>query len=150
MDQNALAAGPHAQSVFASENSGNSNFIGYLGVADAGGFSTVSVNGGTVLTYNGVAPSTANINNGSYSFWSYEHMYYLSSGAGSISGTTLTFVNNLANNLAATYASYSSGGVAAPTGAAAGVILLPNKSAGAIASGNATRQIEGGIYSLNY
>lgn len=44
--------------------------VGYVGSAD---YSSAV---GTKLTYNGVAQSIANVQNGSYSFWSFEHLYY--------------------------------------------------------------------------
>jgi len=45
--------------------------IGYLGTSDA---ATAIGEGGTALTYNGVAESAANVENGLYTFWSYEHL----------------------------------------------------------------------------
>lgn len=132
----------------ATENTGKSYFIGYLGTADAGGLGTSgSVTNGVALTFNGVACSTANIQNGSYSFWSYEHMYYLPSGAtGSIVGTPAqTFVDNLAESVAGTYAEYDSGGNDAPNTDAAGVKLLASGTAGSL-----SRTVEGGGYTLTY
>jgi hypothetical protein len=35
----------------------------------------------TALTYNGVAYSKANIENGNYALWNFEHLYYLTNGA---------------------------------------------------------------------
>ncbi|MEI9898586.1 MAG: hypothetical protein WDN28_33210 [Chthoniobacter sp.] len=52
-------------------------FIGYLGTSDA------AVGGNAVqLSYNGVPFTEANVDNGKYSFWGYEHMFYLSSLGG--------------------------------------------------------------------
>lgn len=52
--------------------------IGYLGITDA---ATAVAGGGTALPYNGVAFSAAAVQNGTYSFWSYEHLYYRSTFA---------------------------------------------------------------------
>ena len=51
--------------------------IGYLGRSDA-----LTVTNGASLTYNGVAETSANIQNGTYTFWSYEHLMYKSSLSG--------------------------------------------------------------------
>jgi hypothetical protein len=49
----------------------NGSLISYLGVNDA-----ATVNGGAnTLLYNGVAYSPATVQNGQYSFWSYEHLF---------------------------------------------------------------------------
>ncbi len=61
--------------------------IGYLGRGDA-----LNVTNGVQLTYNGVADSDANIRQGTYTFWSYEHLMYKSS----LSGTKKTAADNLA------------------------------------------------------
>jgi ABC-type phosphate transport system substrate-binding protein len=45
--------------------------IGYSGISDANSF----ISGLTKLTYNGVESSTNNIANGSYTYWTYEHLY---------------------------------------------------------------------------
>lgn len=83
-------------------NATNSNnvlpgwLVTYLGINDAG-----SVNGGAnALTYNGVpylisnVQQTANVQQGLYSFWSYEHLFYRTAG-------TLANVVTIANGLAA-------------------------------------------------
>jgi hypothetical protein len=44
--------------------------ISYLGVADA---NTAVAGGATALTYNGIPFSVAAVQNGQYTFWSYEH-----------------------------------------------------------------------------
>jgi hypothetical protein len=50
-----------------------SNFlIGYSGISDANSF---TANGLKKLTYNGVDSTTNNIIEGSYSYWTYEHLY---------------------------------------------------------------------------
>lgn len=142
-EANIAGAGP-----FASQNSGKIFFIGYLGISDAGGYTT-TVHDGTTLTYNGVYPSTTAIQQGSYTFWSYEHMYYLSSAYGSataIGSAQKTFADTLANNLASTYVPYNSSGVADPTVAPTGVLLQPTSST----NGYFTRTVEGGILTLSH
>ncbi|MGI8437144.1 MAG: hypothetical protein ACR2NX_09610 [Chthoniobacterales bacterium] len=47
--------------------------VGYLGVED---FNAVVAGFGKKLTYDGVDFSIANVQNGNYTFWGYEHMYY--------------------------------------------------------------------------
>ncbi len=53
--------------------------IAYLGRSDAG---TAVGLGATALTYNGVADSNATIQQGQYTFWSYEHVLYKSTLSG--------------------------------------------------------------------
>jgi hypothetical protein len=64
--------------------------IGYLGISDAG-----NVTHGTVLAYNGVLYSATNVEQGVYSFWSYEHVYYRSN-YGTTSPNGKTVVDQLA------------------------------------------------------
>jgi len=129
----------------AGENTGKAFFIGYLGIADSGSFGNATkIIGGAALAYNGVTPSLAGINNGSYSFWSYEHMYYIGSGTHIVPGAIKTFADNLADSLANVYVSYGSGGVVTTT-SPAGVALLPQNTVGSV-----TRSVEGGGYTLNY
>ncbi|MGB8353937.1 MAG: hypothetical protein WCD79_08640 [Chthoniobacteraceae bacterium] len=52
-------------------------FVGYLSVGDAAGVAS----GNNALLYNGAACTAANIENGQYSFWSYEHMYWKTTNA---------------------------------------------------------------------
>jgi hypothetical protein len=66
-------------------------FVGYNGTADAS--STV---GGTSLSYNGVAYTPAAVRNGSYSLWSYAHLYYLASQT---SGNKLTALNLISDKV---------------------------------------------------
>jgi hypothetical protein len=51
--------------------------ISYLGVSDGNKITSGNAVNGTALTYNGVSFSTSNVANGNYSFWAYEHEYYL-------------------------------------------------------------------------
>ena len=141
---------------FAGENSGNTYFIGYLGISDAGNFvipaSTVpggsnspsGVVGGTSLSYNGVPYSSAAVLSGAYSFWSYEHMYYLASGGNKIAADRQGVADSLANSIASTFAAYNSSGNPGQANAA-GIILPVTNAAGSV-----TRSVEGGNFSLNY
>ena len=73
--------------------------IAYFGVNDANG-----VNGGANnLTYNGVAYSTAAIQEGRYSFWGYEHLMYRST----LSGNSKTVADQLATQIRTTDAAVS-------------------------------------------
>ena len=80
--------------------------IGYLGTSDA---TTAVTNGGQIIGYNGVNPSTAGtaladaIKGGSYHFWSYLHCMH-----GGLTGDKLTFYNTISNTLKTT----ASGGIA--------------------------------------
>ena len=153
VDQGSLA---NDGSGFAAENAGNSFFIGYLGISDAGNFVTPStstpggsnspssVTGGTSLSYNGVPYSTVNVQSGAYTFWSYEHMYYLGSGSNAITTAQKTVADTLANLISTTYANYNSSGNPGQANAA-GVLLLAHNTGGAV-----QRSVEGGILSLNY
>lgn len=55
---------------------GNTNVIGYLGVADA----TAIAASATAISYEGVPFSVANVQNGSYAMWGYEHFVNRTSG----------------------------------------------------------------------
>ena len=68
--------------------------VSYLGLADA---QTVITGGGSALTYNGVAQSTANVQNGAYSFWSYEHFNTLTTLAGVALTTAQAIATQLTN-----------------------------------------------------
>ena len=56
----------------------NSYSIGCLGLTDA---ANALANGCSLMTYNGYAFSEANIQNGQYTLWSYEHCYKNTNGA---------------------------------------------------------------------
>jgi hypothetical protein len=62
--------------------------IGYLGASDF-------ASSGVELTWNGVPYSTANIQNGSYSFWGYLHMNRMNS----LTGAALNFYNALKTDI---------------------------------------------------
>ncbi len=66
--------------------------VSYLGTADS---QTVTAGGGALLTYNGVANTTANVQNGAYTFWGYEHFNTLKT----LGGTGLTTANAIATQL---------------------------------------------------
>jgi hypothetical protein len=93
-----------------SENSGKIYFIGYLGWADGNGVDSLSTNTGPgqYLSYNGVAPTVANILNGQYSFWTYEHLYYLPSSTGApnavVSGGNQAIADGIADQIYTSYA----------------------------------------------
>ncbi len=48
---------------------------------------TATANGGKALTYNGVPFSVDAVENGQYTFWTYEHAYRLASVTGQAVGT---------------------------------------------------------------
>jgi hypothetical protein len=101
---------------------GNVYVIGYLAPTDATTAETTgtsaSNHGATPLTYNGVAYSQANVENGSYSLWGYEHSVYLTT----LGGDQQVAANNIADTVYLTTASYSSALVSSTTTAAAGII----------------------------
>ena len=66
--------------------------VTYLGVSD---FNAVSGAGAVALNYAGVAESQTAIEEGSYTFWGYEHLYYKSN----LSGIGLTFATSLTNQI---------------------------------------------------
>jgi len=68
------------------------SYVSYMSTGDA---ATLVTNGGATLTYNGVAYSLAAVQQGQYTLWSYEHLFYKSS----LAGTKLTFGDALANQL---------------------------------------------------
>jgi hypothetical protein len=65
------------------------NGVTYLGASDANNAQDIGTSatfdGGAgaarALTYNGIAPTLNNIKTGLYTFWGYEHIYYLASNA---------------------------------------------------------------------
>ena len=96
-------------------------FVGYLGWSDGYGLTSPGnvagvadgANGpstGAPLTYNGVTASVANIENGLYTFWGYEHMYYLTSGTNAI-GSNKSAADTIADLVFNTYAPANSSGV---------------------------------------
>ena len=97
-------------SATAASEEGNGNTVAYLmaylGTSDAAKVTTAAQNpnvgasyGGTLpavaLTYNGVGFSQSAVENGQYTFWGFEHLFYLPS----LSGTKLTFAQGLASQI---------------------------------------------------
>jgi hypothetical protein len=98
---------------------GDAVFVGYLGWAD--GYNLLNPTGYTStakqLNFNGVQPTVANVQNGSYTFWGFEHMYYMASGStsnvltgGTTQGTALYDINSIADSIFQTYAATNSVG----------------------------------------
>ncbi len=80
--------------------------VAYIGVGDKQATNTV-------LTYNGVPYSTANIQNGSYTLWGYEHCFVAAQVRDATSGTDLVRKTWLASMITALTADPSaSGGIA--------------------------------------
>ncbi|MGA3170394.1 MAG: hypothetical protein ABSE62_05220 [Chthoniobacteraceae bacterium] len=89
--------------------------IGYLGVADA--YSDLASNGGVTiagqssnakllgLSYNGVTYSANAVEQGQYTLWGYEHMYYTTAA-----GTVKTVLDGIADKVFTTDADLDSGG----------------------------------------
>jgi hypothetical protein len=72
--------------------------IGYLGGADAGGIPASA--GCTALTYNGVPYTPENVLNGSYTFWTFEHMYYRTGAAtNAVSGVSKAYADDVADQI---------------------------------------------------
>jgi hypothetical protein len=132
---------------FLDEDTGSCFFIGYLGTADA-------VVGGNAfaLSYQGVPYSVGAVQNGQYALWGYEHFYYLSSGTGSISGTTLTVAQAIATKISTTDADVNnnngSGGYSEHGTQNSGAI----QQAGIFNNSSVlvTRGTEGGVITQNY
>jgi hypothetical protein len=98
---------------------GGNYFIGYLGVTDA----LSKAANGVPLNYGGVPFTVANIENGSYTFWTYEHAYHLST----LANPQLAAANAIADGVYNTDADItSSGGHGAATNPAtvtAGILI---------------------------
>jgi hypothetical protein len=72
-------------------------FVGYLGQSDE----TNAIAGtARALSYDGVTESTGAVENGQYTFWAYEHLYYNSSALTSAAGQA--FLTNVGNDLRTT------------------------------------------------
>lgn len=113
-------------------------FVGYVGPADAAG-----IIGGTILSYNGVPYSTAAVQSGQYSLWSFAHIYYLGSGANPLGGQLKTAADNLADKIFLVDAPTNSNGVTTAGQANAAGILFDS-------SVLVTRGVEGGQISQTY
>jgi hypothetical protein len=77
-------------------NTGASYFIGYVGLTDA---ATAITAGAKALNYNGVTFGPAAVINGSYTFWTFEHLYRLTSSTGNTIGTHLNNIADLVWNV---------------------------------------------------
>jgi hypothetical protein len=136
---NGLGSGPTN-----GENTGDAYLVGYIGIADAGGDGgDFAIWHGTPLSYNGVFYSSAAVENGSYTLWSFEHLYYLNGQTfGQIGSGQQAFLDTLANNLATTYAPTNIYGLVNPAaGDGAGVLYT---------SSSVIRGAEGTIITINY
>jgi hypothetical protein len=68
------------------------SYVSYMGTGDA---AALAGNGGAVLTYNGLSYSLAAVQEGQYTFWSYEHLDYKSG----LAGVPRTFGESLSTQL---------------------------------------------------
>lgn len=127
-------------STFLPANAAQAYLIGYAGLADASG-----VLNGKALTYNGVPYSVAAVQNGTYSLWSYAHLYYLSSGTGSLTAgsTVKQAADDIADTVYLTDADINSSG-SHGTSNNTGTGIFFNSSV------KVQRQLEGGVESQNY
>jgi hypothetical protein len=107
----------HGQPQSAGYISGASKcyLLGYLAASDAASVPTSGSNPGVYLSYNGVPYSPANIDNGSYTFWTFEHMYYTTSGANAISGVAQNMADAVADEVYTYDAQTNSSGVTTTT-----------------------------------
>jgi hypothetical protein len=76
--------------VLANHTAAGQFMVSYVGVADA---ATAVTNGAKELTYNGVTFSASAVQEGDYTFWGYEHLYYSPAG---VSGTKKQVADKLA------------------------------------------------------
>jgi hypothetical protein len=95
----------------ATDHSNKAYLVGYLGISDASKFTSTHY-----MTYNGVPFSAANIYAGAYTFWTYEHMYYVTSGANAISGQPLALAHAIADEIYNYDAQTNSSGVTNSSG----------------------------------
>jgi hypothetical protein len=121
----------------------NYYLVGYLGVADGYSITNPSATGvtaGVALSYNGVPYSVGAVENGAYTFWSYEHLYYQGIHGGTpLAGEQLTIANAIAQQIFTTDADINSSG-AHGAGNAAGIFYSAMK---------VNRSVEGGQISGN-
>jgi hypothetical protein len=85
-------------------NSAAAFFIGYLGITDA---ATVT---GTLLSYNGVPYSITALENGQYTFWSYEHAFRVKSSSISTETAAEKAADSIADNVYASTVDVASDG----------------------------------------
>jgi hypothetical protein len=87
------SSGGNVATLLSAATAAGTSLIGYVGVSDG---ATALTGGAKALSYNGVPYTDSAVRNGSYSFWSYLHQFRMT-----LTGTSLTFYNNLASNLTA-------------------------------------------------
>ena len=122
-----------------NENTGASYLIGYVGATDA---ASALAAGGHALTYNGVPFSVAAVENGQYTFWTYEHCYRLSAAGTAVAGLADGIADDVYNN----DADVASNGTHSTTSGAVAGGILDNASSPVLVQRSL---IEGGIIS-NY
>jgi hypothetical protein len=134
-------------------------FVGYLGYADSGVAASHTPANAIQLAYNGVSLSisgdglTSNVYDGSYSFWSYEHMYYLTSGTGAVDTAQQQCCDAIADQVFSTEAIVNSSNQTGGSGLSA--YGTPNAAtapqAGLLLNTNmkVQRSIEGGLVTRN-
>jgi hypothetical protein len=133
---------------FLDSDTGSSFFIGYLSISD------VAIGGNAfTLSYEGVPFSVANVYNGAYSLWSFQHLFYLKPGVtgGLATGSTIKLIaDTLANKILTTDADVNNN-------AGASGISVHGSSGSVIQSGLfynsnllVTRGTEGGVITQNY
>ena len=110
--------------IASGDNTGTNYVIGYAGA------SKIGTAGTEVLSYNGTPYTLANMENGQYTFWGYEHMllspYYADAGASNVYSSVATLLKGL------TTAQLGSG------------------NASLTDMVNVTRSADGGVVSQNY
>jgi len=114
-------------SSFYTPGSSQFSLIGYISAADAGsalGLTQTNARGNALaLSYNGVSYSVSNVENGTYTLWAYEHMYYTAP-----TGTTKTVLDGIADKVFNTDADIDTNG--AHASAVAAGILFNNMNVG--------------------
>jgi hypothetical protein len=143
---NSLSNGHSVLTSSPSENSGAPYFIGYLGLSDA-----YSITGGKVLQYNGVTPSIPAIQTGQYTFWTFEHAYYVSSGTYAVSSNGANVANTIADDIYNTYADTTKYGQTIPvpaSGPAPAGVLISTGSGTYVTHGKSG--IEGNYINFTY
>ncbi len=83
------SSGGDLANAISNTTSGSTCFATYLGLSDAG---TAIGNGAHALNYNGIPYSVTAVQEGQYTFWGYEHLFYRD--------TTITKVKTVADKLA--------------------------------------------------
>jgi hypothetical protein len=120
-------------------------FIGYLGWADGYGLTNPSAgtSNGYPLAYNGVTAGVPAIQNGSYTYWGYEHCYYLTSGSNAI-GSNQSVADGIADDVFNTYGTtFTPSQMAAITNLSAASLTAPPPAGILFNSVNVQRSQEG-------